>query len=100
MKNKKKTEEEITRVLLETMFLIAGHPEVTYDDLLKEQDGWWSRFTMTEKQRDDWFTWGSGYLKKELKLSASNAHRKMQWIDLMWGLRVINNNLNPEEDNA
>jgi len=44
---------------------------------------------MSEKQRDDWFKWGSDYLKKELKLSTVNAHRKMQWIDLMWGLRVV-----------
>jgi hypothetical protein len=89
MKNKRKTEEEVVRVLLETMFLIAGHPDITYDGVLKEGDGWWDKYTMSEKQRDDWFKWGSDYLKKELKLSTVNAHRKMQWIDLMWGLRVV-----------
>ena len=89
MKNKKKTEEEVVRTLIETMFLIAGHPNISYDDVLKEGDGWWSRYTMSEKQRDDWFKWGSDYVKKELKLSTVNAHRQMQWIDLMWGLRVV-----------
>jgi hypothetical protein len=29
------------------------------------------------------------YIRKELKLTAVNAHKKMQWIDLMWGLRVL-----------
>jgi hypothetical protein len=85
MKNKKKTEEELVRTLIETMFLIAGYPDITFEDILKEGDGWWSRYTMSEKQRDDWFKWGSDYLKKELKLSTV----KMQWIDLMWGLRVV-----------
>ena len=89
MRNKKKTEKELVSVLLETMFLIAGYPNITYDDLIKEQDGWWNRYTMSEKQHNDWFIWGSDYLKKELKISAAKAHKKMQWIDLMWSLRVL-----------
>jgi len=43
MKNKKKTEEELVRTLIETMFLIAGYPDITFEDILKEGDGWWSR---------------------------------------------------------
>ena len=38
MKNKKKSEDEVVRTLIETMFLIAGYPDITFEDILKEAD--------------------------------------------------------------
>jgi hypothetical protein len=89
MRNKKKTDEELLRMLIDTMMLTAGYPDITYDDLVKRTDNWYSKYTMTEKQRDDWFKYGEELFRKERKCTAKKAYSSMQWIDLMYGLRVL-----------
>ena len=72
--------------LLNQMFIIAGH-QVTYDDIKDRKDNWWTEWTMTIAQADEWKAWGVDYLRKNLKLNKALAEKEMQWVNLQWGLK-------------
>ena len=72
--------------LLNQMFVIAGH-NVTYEDIKGRTDNWWTDWTMTMAQTDQWKAWGIEYLRKNLKLNKTLAEKEMQWINLQWGLK-------------
>jgi hypothetical protein len=72
--------------LLNQMFIIAGH-NVTYEDIKGRKDNWWTEWTMTTTQADEWKAWGVDYLRKNLKLTKVLAEKEMQWVNLQWGLK-------------
>ena len=72
--------------LLNQMFIIAGH-NVTYEDIKGRKDNWWTEWTMTMAQADEWKAWGIDYLRKNLKLNKVLAEKEMQWVNLQWGLK-------------
>jgi hypothetical protein len=72
--------------LLNQMFIIAGH-NVTYEDIKGRKDNWWTEWTMTMAQADEWKAWGVDYLRKNLKLNKVLAEKEMQWVNLQWGLK-------------
>ena len=73
--------------LINEMFKIAGH-STTYDDIKDRKDQWFSEYTMTEEQNEQWIKWGRVYLRKKLNLYAKQAEKEMLWINLMWGLKL------------
>jgi hypothetical protein len=79
--------------LLNQMFVIAGH-QVTYDDIKGRKDNWWTEWTMTMAQADEWKAWGVDYLRKNLKLTKVLAEKEMQWVNLQWGLKYSDWNEN------
>ena len=81
-------EEKITKCIVEIlneMFKIAGH-NVTYDDIKDRKDAWYSEWTMTEGQYDEWQKWGIKHISKSLKINKDWAQREMAMIGLNWGL--------------
>ena len=74
------------RELINKMFEIAGH-DVTYDDIIDRKDAWYTDWTMTVEQNDEWKEWGVKHIKKNLKLPEKIAERQMEMISLMWGLK-------------
>lgn len=88
-----KTEEKRRMAVIDIinkMFEIAGH-EVTYDDIKDRKDDWYTQWTMTIAQSDEWSEWGRQYLRKNLKMSIKMASSEMGWISLMWGLKFSEN---------
>ena len=79
--------EKAVEDILDKMFEIAGH-DIRYIDIKGRQDNWYQQWMMTYKQNEEWKEWGIGYLKKELKLRKETASREMDWISLMWGLKI------------
>jgi hypothetical protein len=79
--------------LLNQMFVIAGH-QVTYEDIKGRKDNWWTEWTMTMAQADEWKAWGVDYLRKNLKLTKVLAEKEMQWVNLQWGLKYSDWNEN------
>jgi hypothetical protein len=75
--------------LINQMFIIAGH-NVTYDDIKDRKDAWYTDWTMTVEQNEEWRLWGKKYLMKQLRLYANQAEREMGMISLMWGLKFSN----------
>ena len=72
--------------LINKMFEIAGH-QVTYDDIKDRKDDWYSQWTMTTEQNDEWKKWGITEIKKQFRYNTLTAEREMGMISLMWGLK-------------
>ncbi len=72
--------------LINQMFIIAGH-EVTYDDVKGRKDNWYTDWTMTTAQAEEWKQWGVAYLRKELKMTKKLAEKEMMWVNVQWGLK-------------
>lgn len=72
--------------LINQMFTIAGH-QVTYDDVKDRKDQWFTEWTMTMAQNEEWKNWGSEYLRKNFRMNKKLAEREMTMINLMWGLK-------------
>jgi len=83
---KEQKREQAVIDLLNQMFIIAGH-NVTYEDIKGRKDNWWTEWTMTIAQADEWKAWGVDYLRKNLKLNKALAEKEMQWVNLQWGLK-------------
>jgi hypothetical protein len=83
---KEQKREQAVIDLLNQMFIIAGH-NVTYEDIKGRKDNWWTEWTMTMAQADEWKAWGVDYLRKNLKLNKVLAEKEMQWVNLQWGLK-------------
>lgn len=75
--------------LINQMFIIASH-NVTYDDIKDRKDAWYTDWTMTVEQNEEWRLWGKKYLMKQLRLYANQAEREMGMVSLMWGLKFSN----------
>lgn len=72
--------------MINEMFKIAGH-DVTYDDIKDRKDDWYTNWTMTEAQYDEWKSWGEKYLRKKFRMNSKWAEYQMSMIGLMWGLK-------------
>jgi hypothetical protein len=72
--------------IINQMFVIAGH-SVTYDDIKGRKDAWYEDWTMTLEEYEVWKTWGTEYLRKNLKYTKRIAEKEMSMIGLMWGLK-------------
>jgi hypothetical protein len=90
---KEQKREQALIDLLNQMFIIAGH-NVTYEDIKGRKDNWWTEWTMTTTQADEWKAWGADYLRKNLKLNKALAEKEMQWVNLQWGLKYSDWNEN------
>jgi hypothetical protein len=84
--------------IIENMMSIAGY-DVTYEDLLKEEDGWWSRYTMTLEQRDKWVEDSINVLRKNMRWPKYRAKNQMVWVELMWGLKISDTDLSNADTN-
>ena len=72
--------------LINQMFIIAGH-DVTYDDIKDRKDDWYTKWTMTTLQFEEWKKWGVDYLRKNLKVNKALAEKEMMWFNLQFGLK-------------
>lgn len=72
--------------IINQMFVIAGH-EVTFDDIKDRKDDWFTQWTMTTAQSEEWRAWGVAYLRKNLKMSKASAEKEMAWFNVQWGLK-------------
>jgi hypothetical protein len=72
--------------IINQMFIIAGH-NMTYDDIKDRKDDWFSEWTMTEAQNEEWKDWGVAYIRKVFKANKTLAEKEMLWFNLQWGLK-------------
>jgi hypothetical protein len=78
--------------IINKMFELA-ELDVTFDDILGRTDDWFTQYTMTEDQYDQWKQWGGKYLMKQLKLTEKKADYEMSMVGLMYGLKFVKNQL-------
>ena len=79
-------QDKAVQDLINKMFEIAGH-EVTYDDIINRKDAWYTDWTMTVEQNEQWKKWGVEYLRKALRLRKIAAEKQMGWFALNYGLK-------------
>lgn len=72
--------------VINKMFEIAGH-DVTYEDIKDRKDEWYTQWTMTMEQNDQWKEWGVGEIRKRFRYNKKWAEKEMGMIILMWGLK-------------
>ena len=80
-------EKQFSKDAINEMLKISGH-SVTFDDLLKENDGWYSIYTMTKAQHKIWKAWFLKELKLVFKWSDDTCRREFLWFDLQYGLKI------------
>jgi hypothetical protein len=86
--NKYNKKELIVIELINLMFKIAGY-EVCFQDVLEMEDGWYNHYTMTKEQERLWMKEGEKLICKKLKyLTEECARKEMDWVNLMWGLKI------------
>ena len=78
---------EIVTTMINKMFEIAGHA-VTYDDIVNRKDDWYTQWTMTKDQNEEWRKWGIAYFRKKARFTKYRAEREMAMFDLMYGLKT------------
>ena len=78
--------------IINQMFVIAGH-EVTFEDIKDRKDDWFTQWTMTVAQSEEWREWGIAYLRKNLKMNKKLAEKEMTWFNLQWGLKYADYNI-------
>ena len=75
--------------IINKMFEFAGH-DVTYNDIKGREDSWYTQWTMTVEQNEEWKSWGKRYLMKELRMYAKMAENEMMWTSMQYGLKFSN----------
>ena len=81
----------IAEDLINQMFIIADHPEVSYNDILGRKDAWYTEWTMSEAQQAEWKEWAFSYLKKKKRgWSKKLIEREVAMFDLCYGLKIDN----------
>ena len=88
MKTKKKTEQEVAKDLINAMFTIAGH-DVTFDDIVKEPEGYYNRYTWTPEQEKEWMSWATEHVKKHSRYRATYVDKQVAMFNLSYGLRTV-----------
>lgn len=78
--------------IINQMFIIAGH-EVTFEDIKGRKDDWFTQWTMTVAQSEEWKAWGIAYLRKNLKMNKKLAEKEMAWFNVQWGLKYEDYNI-------
>ena len=81
-----KKEDKVVSELINEMFRIAGH-DVTLDDIKDRKDDWYTNWTMTMEQYEQWKEWGAEYIRKKLRLRKEAAKKQMAWFALNYGLK-------------
>lgn len=93
MKSKRPTPEESIEIIINKMFEIAGY-EVTYQDIKDRKDNWYTDWTMTVDQDEEWKKWMIDFFKKRLKYPTKIAERQAGMYSLMWGLKYSDFDVN------
>lgn len=72
--------------LINKMFEIAGH-NVTHDDIKGRTDAWYTEWTMTVAQGEQWKEWGTEYIMRNFRLNKHYANMEMEMLNMMYGLK-------------
>ena len=75
--------------LINKMFEIAGH-DVTYEDIEGRKDAWYTKWTMTYEQNNEWVEYGMAQIKKVFRYPKKVCKKEMMWLNLMYGLKIKN----------
>jgi hypothetical protein len=76
--------------LINKMLEVAGY-KITYTDLLTEEDGWYSRYTWSKEQYEEFEVYAIQYLRKKLRINKGRAGKEVGWFLFAYGLSTKDN---------
>jgi hypothetical protein len=85
-KTRKQKVDEVSQELINEMFRIAGH-NVTFDDVKGRTDDWYTQWTITQQQNEEWKKFGVDLIRTKLKLPKKIAELEMAHFSLAYGLK-------------
>jgi len=85
--NKHEKDKWVTKQIIDEMFMIAGHTDVTYEDIVDRTDNWFNQWTMTMEQNQQWKQAGIKILQREYKWPKYRAEKEMDMLSLYYGLQ-------------
>lgn len=89
-KKVKLTKEELVKHLIQKELDYVGK---TIEDI-KGDDEWYSNNTITTEQYEEWKTYAKKLIKEQLKCTSKKVDYEFAMFDLMYGLKVIENDNN------
>ena len=87
MRLKKVSDEQLMKMVIDEMFIIAGYTDVQYEDILKI-DNWFQQYTMTQDQNNQWVDAAIKIIMRERHWPKYRAKKQMSWISLQYGLKI------------
>jgi hypothetical protein len=72
--------------IINKMFETAGY-DVSYEDIKDRKDNWYTDWTMTVQQNEQWKKWGEEEIRKVFKYPKKVAQLEMGMISLNFGLK-------------
>ena len=94
--NKHEKEKWVAKRIIDEMFMIAGHPDITYEDVIDRKDAWYSEWGMTMKQNEQWKQAGVKILQQEYRWPKYRAEKEMDMMSLLYGLKFIDYETNTQ----
>lgn len=87
----KKKQKLFVSEAISKMLEMAGYNK-TYDDIIKENNPtWFSDYTMTTEQCNQWEEWFIKTSRKKLKCSKKRSEKEFMWFNLNYGLKIDDN---------
>jgi hypothetical protein len=100
MRNKKESDEEFLRRVIDKQFELNGYLDISYDILVSNkeaedempfEDVWYRRYTTTKEKEQEFKEWLEVEMKKRYKYLRGKALRtQLSLFLLMWGLKCDN----------
>ena len=87
MRSKRVSDEQLAKMLIDEMFIIAGYTDVQYEDILNINN-WFVKYTMTMQQNMQWIEAGVKIIVRERKWPKYRAKKEMGWFSLQYGLKI------------
>ena len=87
--SRQEKDELFIKDVINKMFEIAGH-SITFDDIKDRKDDWFTQWTMTMEQNEEWKEWGIKEIVKRFRCNKKYAETQMGMISLNWGLKFSN----------
>jgi len=94
--NKHEKDKWVAKRIIDEMFMIAGHPDITYEDVIDRKDAWYSEWGMTMEQNEQWKKAGVKILQQEYRWPKYRAEKEMDMMNLLYGLKFIDYETNTQ----
>ena len=94
--NKHEKDKWVAKRIIDEMFMIAGHPDITYEDVIDRKDAWYSEWGMTMDQNEQWKKAGVKILQQEYRWPKYRAEKEMDMMSLLYGLKFIDYETNTQ----
>ena len=87
MRLKRVSDEQLAKIMIDEMFIIAGYTDVQYEDILNV-DNWYRQYTMTKEQNKQWQEACIRIMMRERRWPKYRAKKEIVWFNLQYGLKI------------